>query len=134
MRREYTGKYPMTTEQYLSAKYYTMRYLEWLRDYNGLKDSVSAIGYEGADMPHAKNKLSNPTENLAIKRAEIRAKMDKVEKCAMRAAGPDLFEWILKGVTEDLTFNDLSQQGMPLERTAYYEKRRKYYYLLSKEI
>lgn len=29
---------------------------------------------------------------------------------------------ILKGVTEDLTFNDLNQQGMHLERMAYYEK------------
>lgn len=43
-------------------------------------------------MPLAKNKLSNPKEKLAIKRAEIRVKMDKVEKCAMRAAGPALFE------------------------------------------
>lgn len=47
--------------------------------------------------------------------------MDKVEKYALRAAGPELFEWILKCVTEDLTFNDLSQQGMSLEHTADYE-------------
>lgn len=48
--------------------------------------------------------------------------MDKVEKYAMRATGPEFFEWILKGAIEDLTFNDLGQQGMPLERMAYYEK------------
>ena len=61
--------------------------------------------------------------------------VDLVERCAMEA-DPDLFKWIMWGVTnEDVTFNTLKAlKGIPCERDTYYDRRRKFYYLLSKKL
>ena len=134
MKNYYSGKYELTKAQFLSAKYYALRFNDWLREYNGLKDSVSAMSYENADMPHAVNKISCPTEDLSIKREELRAKMDKVTICCVRVAGKDLATWLLDAVTNDCTFEEMKAKGLPIERTAFYGIRRHFYYLLAKEI
>jgi len=57
-----------------------------------------------------------------------------VEHAAFDAGG-EIGEYILKSVIfEDMTFEDMKAIGLPCERTMFYERRRKYYYLLSKEI
>ena len=56
-----------------------------------------------------------------------------IEHCA-EIASSELKDWILKAISEELAFEDLKRAGMPAERTAYYGYRRKFYYLLSKEL
>ena len=130
-KTEYTGKYKLSKFEYGYAKWFSLKYPEWLDEYNRLKDSVTAMSYDG--LPGS-NKINDSTQGLATKRAEIRDKMLKVERAAYDAGG-DIAEYIFKSVIyEDMTFEPMKAIGLPCERTMFYERRRKYYYLLSKEI
>lgn len=131
-KMEYTGRYSLSRFEYGYAKWYSLKYNEWLEEYNSLKDSLNGVGFSEAVQG---GKGSNPTERLGARRAELRNKMLKVEHAAWEA-GEDIAKYILIAVTnEDVTFEILKQKyGIPCERTLYYERRRKYYYLLSKEI
>ena len=67
--------------------------------------------------------------------AELSKKIATVEETAKEAGG-EIAEWILKGVTiENATFNYLKMvTGIPCERDMYYERRRKFYWLISQKI
>ena len=131
-KMSYSGKYKIPRKALNYAKWYSLNYPDWLEQYNSLKDSVRAISYDG--MPTGKGQASDATMKLATKRAELRDKMLKVEHAASEAGG-DIAEFILKSVIfENMTFEDMKAIGLPCERTMFYERRRKYYYLLSKEL
>lgn len=131
-KMSYSGKYKLSKFEYGYAKWFSLKYPEWLDEYNSLKDSVGAINYDS--MPGGKGQVSDATMKLATKRAELKDKMLKVEHAASEAGG-DIAEFILKAVIfENMTFEDMKALGLPCERTMFYERRRKYYYLLSKEI
>ena len=76
-KTEYTGRYKLSKNEFGYAKWYSLKYYEWLDEYNTLKDSVKAIQY--SDAPKGSGK-SDPTEKLAERRAELRRKMLKIEK------------------------------------------------------
>ena len=98
----YTGKYALSKEELLSAKYYALRYNGWLAEYNSLKDSVSAVVVD--DMPHGKGGTSDPTERLAARRAELRAKMELIEEAA-KETNPDVARYIMiMATTKGMTF------------------------------
>jgi rhodanese-related sulfurtransferase len=134
-KMSYDGKYKLSRHQFNTAKWYALGFNEWLDEYNRLKDSVSAISYENGDMPHAVNKTSNPTEELAERRAELRAKMDKIVACC-NVAGGDLSEYLLKAVTnENVTYHTLKAlMDIPCSANTFYDRRRKFYWLLAKEL
>lgn len=131
-KTSYTGKYKLSKFEYGYAKWFSLKYPEWLEEYNSLKDSVKGIAYDQEG--HGSGSVNDSTGELAAKRAELRRKMLLVERAAY-AAGGEIAEYILKSVIfEDMTFEDMKAIGLPCERTMFYERRRKYYYLLSKEI
>lgn len=132
-RNCYTGKYSITKEEYLSAKYYALRYNQWLGEYNALKDSVGAIVSDG--MPHAINNISNPTERLATRRAELRAKMAVVERAA-KEADPEIGKYIfIMATTPDMTFERLcAMYDVPCGRDMFYDRRRKFLYILAQNL
>lgn len=131
-KMDYSGKYKLSRFEYGYAKWFALKYPEWLEQYNSLKDSVKAINYDQAG--YGKGVISDKTQDYATKRAEIRDKMLKIEHCAFDAGG-EIGEYILKSVIyEDQTFEDMKALGMPCERTMFYERRRKFYYLLSQVI
>ena len=132
-RNYYTGKYALTKEEYLSAKYYALRYNKWLAEYNMLKDSVGAVVSDG--MPHAINNISNPTERLATRRAELKHKMEIVERAA-RESDPEIAKYILiVATTPDMTFDMLkAKYDVPCERDMFYDRRRKFFYILAQKL
>ena len=131
-KMEYSGKYHLTKFEFGYAKWYSLRYNDWIEEYNSLKDSVKGVTYEETVKG---GKRGDPTEKLAARRADLRDKILKIENAAFEA-GVEIAKYILIAVTnEDITFQVLkSKYSIPCERTYYYEKRRKYYYLLSQEI
>lgn len=131
-KTSYSGKYKLSKFEYGYAKWYSLKYPEWLDEYNQLKDSIKSINYDS--IGHGKGLNFDATSEIATKRAALREKMLKVERAAFEAGG-DIGEYIFKSVIyEDSTFEDMKAIGLPCERTMFYERRRKYYYLLSKEI
>ena len=78
---------------------------------------------------------SNETEALAIRRMELKKKIETIEQTAIEADA-ELYPYILKAVTNEwATFRYLKDSlGMPCEKDMFYERRRKFYYLMSKKI
>ncbi|MDY4080120.1 MAG: hypothetical protein SOY97_00665, partial [Candidatus Metalachnospira sp.] len=68
-------------------------------------------------------------------RAELNRKCELVEQTAIEAA-PEFYNYLLKAVTnEGITFNYLkSVMDIPCGRDMYYDRRRKFYWLMSKKL
>ena len=62
-KTEYTGKYKISKFDYGFARWYSLKYNDWLEEYNSLKDSVRSMSYGEV---HG-SKVGNPTEELATK-------------------------------------------------------------------
>lgn len=127
------SKYYISKQKFLTARHYCLQYNEWRDEYGMLVGGgISGVSYD--DMPHGSN-LANPTELKAMRMAELSEKIALVERTALEA-GEDIAEWVLKGVTsEDATFHYLKTvMGLPCEKDMYYDRRRKFYWLISQKI
>ena len=131
-RNSYTGKYKISKHEYLNAYHYAMRYDEWRAEYNSLSDNSKAITY--TELPHGSG-MGDPTALYGQRRAELAAKMGNVEEAA-KTADPELSDYILYAAThEGVTFEYLqAEKKIPCSRNTYYDRRRKFYYHLSKAI
>ena len=128
-----SSKYYISKQKFLTARHFCLQYSEWRDEYKALSSgNISGIDYDG--MPHGST-VGNPTEARAIRLEELSRKISLVEQTAIEA-GEDIAEWILKGVTsEDATFRYLKMvMGIPCEKDMYYDRRRKFYWLISQKI
>lgn len=131
-RNFYTGKWALKKAECLTAKYFALQYNELIQEYKDLDNFLHASASDG--LPHG-SEVGQPTERMAVRMAELRDKIEKIESTAMEA-DPVIAKYILKAVTNDnVTFKQLQTlMDIPCGRDLYYEKRRKYYYLLAHKI
>lgn len=132
-RNYYTGKYALDKHELLSAIHYALRYRKWKDEYKTLADTSKAISYEGDRVQTSGG--YDPTETAGMRMAELSGKIALIEQTA-KETDPDLYEWILQGVTEDwATYKYLSTiKGIPCGKDVYFNRRRKFYYLLTRKI
>lgn len=127
------SKYYISKQKFLTARHFCLQYSEWRDEYSALsRGDISGINYDG--MPHGST-VGNPTEAKAMRMAELSRKITMVEQTALEA-GEEIADWILKGVTsEDATFRYLKMvMSIPCEKDMYYDRRRKFYWLISQKI
>ena len=100
-------------------------------DLEVIGDGSKGISYDS--QPHGDAKAGG-LEDLAIRRARISSKVDLIERVC-RDVDPELYPWLIKGFTSDEVGYDYLRYrlGMPCGRNQYYEKRRKFYFLLYRE-
>lgn len=124
------SKYYLPKHKYMTALHYALQYQEWKNEYNTLTDSSRAIRYDQDRVQSSSD--SDPTEQLAMRRAELKQKMDEIEKIA-REAAPDFSKYLMIGVTQEgMSFNYLHYSlGMPCSQYMYNDRRGKFYYILS---
>lgn len=124
-------KYNISKHRFLELYHFCMQYKEWKAELEALTDTVKAIGYsekiKGSSMKSA-------TEELAMKRAELSKKCELIEQTAIEA-DPELYQYIIEGVTEEYaSFRYLKQSlEIPCEKDMYYNRRRRFFWLLSKK-
>lgn len=131
-RSKKTGRWKISTHEFYMAMHFAYQYHEWKKELSGLTDTSKAIQY--SDMPNGSSD-PDPTCELVERRERLVRSIDIIESCARRA-DPELYEWIMLGVTNDGVNYDslLTLKGIPCSRNTYYDRRRKFYYLLSKKI
>lgn len=131
-RSKKTGRWKISGHEYYMAMHFAYQYHEWQKELSGLTDTSKAIQY--SDMPKG-NINPDPTGDLVERRERLVRNIDIVEQCA-RDADSDLYEWLMLGVTNDgITYESLRMlKGIPCGRKMYYDRRRKFYYLLSRKI
>lgn len=114
--------------RYYELKHWCMQYPDWKRLLIGgmsddpvifVRKTVKAAG--------------RPAEDLAVLRADALRCVEMVERTC-KATDGDIWQWLLRGVTEELGFVTLKGlYDLPCERDMYYDRYRKFFWLLSKD-
>lgn len=107
------------------------QYPGWIDELNTLPDTSKAIAYDGEKVQSSGG--YDATAETAMRRATLDKKRRLIEDTA-REAGIEIYAYLLRGVTQGATFWELHQQGMPCERDMYYDRRRRFYWLLAQKI
>lgn len=126
-----SSKWWLPKYRYLELRYFALQYPEWKRKYAEL-DGYAGLASRGTDILRVNtSKIADRTAEIAIQRKLLSDYMAMVEQAAL-AADPDLYSYILKAVTENLTFVVLKNvYGIPCERDMFYDRRRKFYWMLN---
>lgn len=131
-RYKLSNKNPYNISKYkaLELRYFCLQYPEWKREYASLNVYPSAIQY-GRD--RVQSTPEDITANRAIKLKELSYKIKLVEE-TVHLTSPEIEKWLLLGVTTDTNYKHLFfSEGIPCCEKQYYNMRRKFFYLLSKE-
>lgn len=125
------NKYYVEKHRYYELKHFCLQYPVWKKAYISL-DNVTQRHPNMAN--HIKtNTITNQTMTLAVARASYKEKMEMIESTA-NEADSYLSEYILKGVTEGLSYTYLKNKlDMPCSRDTYYDRYRKFFWLLNKK-
>lgn len=76
---------------------------------------------------------NDPTFSASARAEALADKMKIIEDTA-READSRIYYYLLMAVGYGWKFDRLKAHGMPAERDLFYDRRRKFYYLLSKKI
>lgn len=128
--REMTWEdYGISKQRYRELKAFCLQYEE---KKNKIKRGLSGVNY---DISPGGLGVGNPTEEAAIRNATYQQDCEMIERAAI-AAGPEIYPYIIKSVTEDLTYkyieydNELGRINVGINE--FYGYRRLFYHYLDK--
>ena len=125
-------KYNISKHRFRELYYFCLQYQEWLDELKYKTDDVSSVGI--TNMPTSHNTNSN-VERLALRRVQLEEKCKILEQTAIET-DETLYQYIIKAVTnEGVSYNYLKMvMNIPCCKNVWYDRRRKFYYLLSEKI
>lgn len=124
------NKYWIDKHRYYELKHFCLQYLNWKRIYHDL-DGLVGKSFKQSDF-FKSHTPSDPTSRIAEERLLYLDRMKLIEQTAL-ATDSDLANYILKGVTEELSYNYLkSKLNIPCGRDTYYDRYRRFFWLLDK--
>lgn len=111
-------KYKISKHRFLELYHFCMQYREWKDELNSEKINRTAP--------------EDALEGYAVGKSGLRKKCELIEQTAMEAA-PEICQYIIKGVTaEHVTYKYLKEvMEIPCGKDMYYDRRRRFYQLLS---
>lgn len=127
------NEWQMTKHEFYSAYHFALQYNEW-KDMIDAIASIDSPDPDMAGMPRGSG-INDSTFMKAVKVSQYKDRMRMVEETAKKV-GPDIYMWLLKGVTTDgCTYNYLHMRmGIPCGKNYYYKKRREFYYYLNQRM
>lgn len=124
------SKYGISGKRYKELCGFCEQYPEWVDKLKYKTDTVKSK--EITDMPIPPFGSSDQTGNLATERVELQKKCELIEQTAIEASA-DLYQYIIKAVCYEVPVHYLiSVEEMPLGKSAFYELRRYFFFLLDK--
>ena len=123
------NKYWIDKHRHYELKHFCLQYPIWKRTYAALNDLGASIS-KFERLPST-NIPSDPTAKCALRKAYYLERIKLIEDIAIQA-DPYLHSYILKAVTEELSFTYLkSRLEIPCGRDMYYDRYRRFFWLLS---
>ena len=124
------NKYYIDKHRHYELKHFCLQYPIWKKAYNeAAKSCVSAANLE---FERSTNGPSDITMKYAMKKMYYAERIELIENAA-KEADECLYAYILKAVTEELSYTHLkSRLNIPCGRDTYYDRYRKFFWLLSK--
>lgn len=125
-------KWGITKHAFFQAYHFALRYHEFQ---DILKYKTSTMGSSNMDGLPRGNKIGNATQRLAMQRQQAAQNVELIERTAIEADS-EIYKYILKSATEEgVTYKYLkSVMDIPCGKKMFYDRRRKFYYLLSKKL
>lgn len=123
------NKYYIDKHRYYELKHFCLQYTEWKKAYTSCCASVIFTSkFERMSSNDAPGDL---TAKYAIRQAEYATKIKMIEEAALEA-DPVLYKYILKAVTENLSYPYLkTKMNIPCGRDMYYDRYRRFFWILS---
>ena len=123
------SKYWIDKHRHYELKHFCLQYPGWKRAYESFDDaSVPLSMIEGV---RTSNLPGDPTAKRVMMKTRYAERMHLVEKTAMEA-DRYLYEYILKAVTENLSYTYLkSKLDIPCGKDMYYDRYRRFFWLLN---
>lgn len=135
MKNELSSRNPyhISKHKMLELRHFCLQYPEWKKEYSRLSQiSVNGVNLDKI-LTTKTNDYTDQTAQIAVEKAEYFTKMKLVERTA-NEADSTLGYYILKAVTEDISFDKLNARSrIPCCRDTFYDRYRKFFWLLSKE-
>lgn len=123
------NKYWISKHRHYELKHFCLQYPMWKKKYKSLEQSKIASTIFGE--VSGAYEVTDITATLATKRALLADRIEMIENAA-KEADQYLYEYILKAVTEGLSYTYLkSQMSIPCGKDMYYDRYRKFFWLLS---
>lgn len=125
-----SNKYWIDKHRHYELKHFCLQYPIWKKAYAAYSElCITTATYE--QIPST-NGPSDLTAKYAMLRASYSDKMKLIEKAAMEA-DEDLYLYILKAVTEGLSYTYLKASlNIPCSRDTYYDRYRRFFWILNK--
>lgn len=120
------NRYYISKHRMLELKHFCLQYEEWRQEYVRLT-VLQGYGYghiPGSNRP-------DPSSKIAMRAAELDGYMKMVMKCC-KEADKSIWTYIFEAVTCGLSYGALVSRGIPCGKDYYYERYRKFFWLLDK--
>lgn len=123
------NKYWINKHRHYELKHFCLQYPEWKRECRGTINIRSSV----ISMTPSRSGPSDPTASHVIRKTRYLERIELIERIA-READEEIHSYILKGVTEGLSYTYMkSQLKIPCGKDMYYDRYRRFFWLLSKE-
>lgn len=120
------NKYYIPKYRYLELKNFCMQYKDWKLALNEITLIQAHSEASGS------NQIADPTDQMAAKRLKYKENIQLIETTAV-TADPTIAKWLIKGVTESLSYDYLHLKlDLPAGRDLYYDRYRRFFWLLDK--
>lgn len=124
------NKYYIDKHRHYELKHFCLQYPNWKRACADL-DDVS-ISISTMEFVPSGNLPGDPTAKHAIAKARLNERIKMIEEAA-RGADNYLWQYILKAVTENLSYTHLKTKlDIPCGKDMYYDRYRKFFWLLNR--
>lgn len=123
------NKYWISKHRHYELKHFCLQYPQWKKEYAALNES--SISLSAIERTPSRNLPGDPTARRVAARLYYQERINLIEKVA-KETDEVLYPYILKAVTEELSYTYLkSKLNIPCGRDMYYDRYRKFFWLLS---
>lgn len=123
------NKYWIERHRYYELKHFCLQYPTWKKAYLAL----DGLSRRPTELAIFSNMPSDPTFRCVAAREFYFDRMQMVEQTVIATDG-DLYSYILKGVTEGVSYDHLKARlEIPCCKDIYYDLYRRFFWLLNKE-
>lgn len=123
------NKYWIDKHRHYELKHFCLQYPGWKKAYAEFDNP--AVPLSTIERVSTSNLPGDPTAKRAVMKAHYAKRIELIEKTA-KEADQYLYEYIIKAVTEELSYTYLKNRlEIPCGRDMYYDRYRKFFWLLS---
>lgn len=124
------NKYHIDKHRHYELKHFCLQYPAWKRKHAEFEDLGVIVA--SIDRMPSGNLPGDPTAKRALAKARLTERINMIERIA-READEQLYNYILKAVTEGLSYTYLkSRLDIPCGKDMYYDRYRRFFWLLNK--